>query len=125
MVVDGIYDNDQFKFPSPNGNDCVESVRILDKTDAGTNKKKASDAAYELATALFAAKLNLAAGAETCAAVQAAVGSGQTLLATINFTGTGDYLGSKVKGTKATQRSQALSLAKTLDMYNNGLVCTP
>ena len=57
MYVDGIWDNDQFKFDSLNHNDCVEAVRILNKSDAKTGKKLASDAAYELATALFAAKL--------------------------------------------------------------------
>jgi hypothetical protein len=66
--------------------------------------------------------LNLAAGAETCPAVQAAVISAQSLLDQINFTGSGDYLTSKDKA-KATQRAQALSLATTLDQYNNGVLC--
>jgi hypothetical protein len=123
MVLNGDWDDDQFKFDSPQHNDCVEAVRILDKSDAKTGKKMANDAAYELATALFAAKLNLSAGAETCPAVITAVNDGQTLLDSINFTGTGSYLGPKVKGAAATTRTQALALAKTLDNYNNGLLC--
>jgi uncharacterized repeat protein (TIGR01451 family) len=124
MVVNGVWNDDQFKFQNaPRNNDCVEAVRILDKSDAKDGKKKASDAAYELATALLAAKLNFAAGAETCQAAQNAANAGQTLLASISFTGTGSYLPSTVKGTLATKRAQALALAKTLDQYNNGNVC--
>jgi hypothetical protein len=101
---------------------CTQGVKILSKQDQA-GKSKSSDAAYELAAQLLAAKLNLAAGAETCAAIQAAVLAGQALLDQINFTGSGDYLGSKVKGAQLTQRSQALSLANTLDQYNNGNLC--
>jgi hypothetical protein len=123
MVLNGVWDDDQFKFDSPQHNDCIEAVRILDKSDAKTGRKKANDAAYELATALLAAKLNLAAGAETCSAVQTAVNSAQTLLDNINFTGTGDYLGPRVSGPKVALRNQALALAYTLDQYNNGNLC--
>ena len=83
-------------------------------------KSKSSDAAYELGAQLLAARFNLAAGAETCPAVQQAVLDGQTLLDGINFTGSGDYLGSK---SKDPRRAQALSLAATLDRYNNGNLC--
>ena len=41
----------------------------------------------------------------------------------VNFTGSGDYLGPKVKGALLTLRNQALSLATTLDQYNNGNLC--
>jgi hypothetical protein len=64
--------------------------------------------------------LNLAAGAETCASVQGAVLGGQSLLDGINFTGSGDYLGPK---SKDPRRGQALTLAATLDSYNNGSLC--
>jgi uncharacterized repeat protein (TIGR01451 family)/CSLREA domain-containing protein len=98
---------------------CEQAVKLLSKQDqAGRNR--ASDAAYELGAQLLAARLNLAAGAETCSAVQQAVLDGQTLLDGINFTGSGDYLGSKSKDPK---RPQALSLAATLDRYNNGTLC--
>jgi hypothetical protein len=101
---------------------CQQAVKVLGKQDQ-SGKNKANDAAYELAAQLLAAKLNLAAGAETCTAVQQAVINGQALLDTINFTGSGDYLGPKVKGSKLTQRNQALALATTLDQYNNGNLC--
>ena len=124
MILDGVWNNDPFLFQNPPlNNDCIEAVRILDKSDALTGKKKASDAAYNLATALFAAKLNVAAGAGTCAAATTAINQAQALLDQINFTGTGDYLGPKVKGALATLRAQALALQATLDAYNNNLLC--
>ena len=100
---------------------CTQAVRILSKQEQ-SGKSKANDAAFELAAQLLAAKLNLAAGGETCTAVQTAVTKGQAMLANdpINFTGSGDYLGPKVKGATLTLRNQALSLATTLDRYNNG-----
>jgi hypothetical protein len=102
---------------------CTQAVKILSKQDQ-SGKSKANDAAYELAAQLLAAKLNLAAGAETCTAVQTAVAQGQALLANdVSFTGSGDYLGPKVKGALLTLRNQALSLATTLDRYNNGNLC--
>jgi CSLREA domain-containing protein len=98
---------------------CEQAVKLLSKQDqAGRNK--ANDAAYELGAQLLAARFNLAAGAETCLAVQQAVLDGQTLLDGINFSGSGDYLGSKSKNPK---RPQALSIAATLDRYNNGNLC--
>ena len=69
---------------------------------------------------LLAARFNLAAGAETCAAVQQAVVEGQTLLDGISFSGSGDHLGSK---SKDPRRAQALSVAANLDRYNNGTLC--
>ncbi|HEY9503324.1 MAG TPA: hypothetical protein VIR01_16940, partial [Pyrinomonadaceae bacterium] len=100
---------------------CLQGIKVLSKQDQA-GKSKSADAAYELAAQFLAARLNLAAGAETCPAVQAAVISAQNLLDQINFTGSGDYLTSKDKA-KATQRAQALSLATTLDQYNNGVLC--
>ncbi|HSC92681.1 MAG TPA: right-handed parallel beta-helix repeat-containing protein [Gaiellaceae bacterium] len=99
--------------------DCQQAVKLLSKQDQA-GKSKSSDAVYELGAQLLAARLNLGAGAETCAGVQQAVLDGQALLDGINFTGSGDYLGSK---SKDTRRTQALSLAATLDRYNNGNVC--
>jgi hypothetical protein len=52
--------------------------------------------------------------------VQQAVLDGQTLLDQLNFTGSSDYLGSK---SKDARRAQALTLAATLDRYNNGNIC--
>jgi hypothetical protein len=98
---------------------CQQAVKFLSKQDQ-KGRSKSSDAAYELGAHLLAARFNLAAGAETCSAVQQAVLDGQTLLDSINFTGSGDYLGSKSKDPK---RAQALSLAASLDRYNNGNLC--
>jgi CSLREA domain-containing protein len=98
---------------------CKQAVKLLSKQDqAGRNK--ASDAAYELGAQLLAAHFNLAAGAETCLPVQQAVLDGQTLLNQLNFTGSGDYLGSK---SKDPRRAQALAIATKLDRYNNNLLC--
>ena len=98
---------------------CKQAVKLLSKQDQN-GKNKSSDAAYELGAQLLAARFNLAAGAETCVAVQQAVLDGQTLLDQINFSGSGDYLGSK---SKDPRRAKALSLATTLDRYNNGNLC--
>ena len=85
---------------------CQQAVKLLSKQDqAGRNK--ASDAAYELGAQLLAARFNLAAGAETCSAVQQAVLDGQTLLDGINFTGSGDDLGSKSRIRGARRRSRS------------------
>jgi hypothetical protein len=98
---------------------CLQAVRLLGKSDMNTGKKYASDPAYNLAAQFIAAKLNLAAGAETCTAVTTAIASAQTLLDAINFTGTGQYKSmSKANATLANQ------LAATLDSYNNNTLCT-
>ena len=98
---------------------CQQAVKLLSKQDQ-SGRSKSSDAAYELAAQLLAARLNLAAGAETCLPVQQAVLDGQALLDGLNFSGSGDYLGSK---SKDARRAQAFSLAATLDRYNNGNLC--
>jgi hypothetical protein len=103
---------------------CAIGVDILDKRMIANpalvadGDKMAKDAAYGLAAQLLAAKLNLAAGAVTCPAVQSAVLSGQTLLDNIGFLGTGTYLVGK-----SANRTLALDLATSLDNYNNGMVC--
>ncbi len=99
---------------------CGDGVSILDQRDLATGRKRASDAAYTLAMHLLAAKLNLAAGAETCPAVVDAVAAGDALLSSIDFDGTGRYL-----RPRHPLYSEALDLAATLDAYNNGLLCTP
>jgi len=100
--------------------DCEAAVNILNKSDAATGKKLANDAAYELASQLLAAKLNHVAGAETCEAVQQAIMDGDQLLIEIGFDGSGKYLGPK---DKSGNRSLALELAHSLDLYNNGELC--
>jgi hypothetical protein len=98
---------------------CQQAAKLLSKQDQA-GKSKSSDAAYELGAQLLAARFNLAAGAEICAAVQQAVLDGQTLLDQIDFTGSGDYLVSK---SKEARRAQALALVAALDRYNNGDLC--
>ncbi|MCB0178652.1 MAG: hypothetical protein KDI62_10515 [Anaerolineae bacterium] len=110
------------------GDDCEDAVNILDKRDIQSGKKKASDAAYNLAAQLLAAELNLSAGAETCDDVVNAVNEAQSLLVSIQtnngqpnpFNGTGNYL-----RPKDGLYSDANSLAATLDAYNNGNLCSP
>jgi Prealbumin-like fold domain len=110
--------------PSP---DCQKAVNILDKrstTGSGipvVYAKKANDAAYSLAAQLLAALLNKSADAGSCPAADAAITAAQSLLVSINFNGTGDYLGPKT--TNVTLRNQALALAATLDSYNNNTLC--
>jgi hypothetical protein len=98
---------------------CETGVQIIDKRDA-RGRKKASDAAYGLAAQLLAAKLNHAAGAGTCTAIQDAMVDAQLLLEAVGFDGTGRYLPSQ---SKSPLRQQALELAMTLDDYNNGYYC--
>ena len=98
---------------------CQQAVKLLSKQDQG-GKNKASDAAYELGAQFLAARFNVSAGAEVCFALQQAVVDAQSLLDSIGFTGSGDYLGSK---STSPRRSQALSLASTIDRYNNGSLC--
>ncbi len=98
---------------------CQHAVKLLSKQDQA-GKNRASDAAYELGAQLLAARFNLAAGAETCFAVQPAVLDGQMLLDGINFASSGEYLSSK---SKSVRRPQALALAGTLDRYNSGSLC--
>ncbi len=100
--------------------DCEQAVDILDARDHNNGKKKSSDAAYTLARALLAAHLNFAAGAEVCQAALDAALAGESLLCSIGFDGTGDYL--KGKGAGAL-KADALCLATALDNYNNGTLC--
>jgi len=97
---------------------CEDAVALLGAYDIETGKNKSSDAAYTLMRALLAAKLNLAAGAETCSEVVEAVADAEALLCGIGFDGTGSYL-----RPKNAEYTTALELAATLDCYNNGYLC--
>ncbi len=98
--------------------ECEQAVNILDSRDNTTGRKRASDAAYNLARALLAAQLNFSAGAETCSDATAAAIAGEDLLCSIGFDGTGKYLRPKDQ-----EYAQALELAGILDSYNNGELC--
>jgi len=101
---------------------CELGVNILGAIDNESGANRNSDAAYTLAKHLFAAQLNFAAGAETCTAATDAALAGETLLDSINFDGDGVFLASNDKRARA-KYNEALALAKTLDLYNNGELC--
>ncbi|MDF1597978.1 MAG: hypothetical protein P1T08_18030, partial [Acidimicrobiia bacterium] len=118
---------------------CEIGVDILDKREIGVpalvgdGDKMASDPAFNMATALLAAKLNLGAGAETCSAVVDAVADADALLVSIDFNGYPD--GNSAWDGKGKPPSyfdkkdplaaEANALATLLDDYNNGLLCSP
>ena len=77
----------------------------------------ASDPAFNLAAQLLAAKLNVVAGAGSCPAATTAIASAQALLDLVNFDGT------KAPTMTTAQKTQANTLAATLDSYNNGSLC--
>jgi hypothetical protein len=101
--------------------ECKGAVNLLDKSDRLTAEKKANDAAFDLAAQLMGALLNLSAGAEICPEVTTAVDAAQELLFSIGFDGTGDYL--RPGGQDKSLYNYAIDLSKTLDTYNNGLLC--
>lgn len=97
--------------------DCVQAVRILNKSRIDTGKKMSSDPAFNLAAQLLAAKLNVVAGAGTCPAAVTAINEAQALLDAVNVNGITHATLS------AAQSAQANTLATTLDRYNNNLLC--
>jgi hypothetical protein len=116
IADDDVFDCDQ-------GTEDARS--ILDKRDITNGKKKARDAAYNLASQLLAAIANDTAGAGVCAAAGQAVIDGQMLLVDIGFDGSGDYFAKKVKQIAGHTASKANTLAGILDSYNNGTLCAP
>ncbi len=115
---------------------CPVGVDLLDKRDIGNPavvrdaKKRANDAAYALASQYTASLLNVNAGAITCAALLSAQADADALLDTISFNGSGSYLPPQKRksdffsgmsnATYKAWRSEAQSLAGSLDTYNNG-----
>ena len=94
----------------------------VDTAAKGVAVLQAASAKYaenQLAAQLLAAKLNVAAGASTCATVSTAIAQANALLVTIGYTGPPSY---KI-GSTSPYRATALALASTLDRYNNGLIC--
>jgi hypothetical protein len=98
--------------------DCLKAIRLLDKSRIDTGQKMASDPAFNLAAQLLAAKLNVVAGATTCAEVTTAISQAQALLDAIDFNGITH------KPLTAGQRTQANQLATALDNYNNNQTCS-
>ena len=102
--------------------DCETGQLLLDRRDLDDkrNRKRASDAAYNLASHLIAAQANVAAGASVCPEVTQAIADANALLTSIGFEGDGTYLQPK---DKSPERQLALQIAALLDAYNNGEVC--
>ncbi len=101
--------------------DCEDARNLLDRRELdGRNKKRASDAAYYLASHLIAAQANVEAGASVCLEVSNAIAEANALLSIIGFDGTSSYLPPKKNG---ADRRLALELAALLDAYNNGDIC--
>ena len=105
-------------------NNCEDAVALLDKRTIDTGKKSASDPAYNLASQLLAAKLNLAAQAGFCGEVLIAIDQADALLTAIGFDGTGSYGGKKNDVMTDAQEALANQLAGTLDDYNNNRLCS-
>ena len=99
--------------------DCADAVNILNKTQVcSPHKKKASDAAFNLAAQLLAADLNVQAGAGINSCAVDAINAAQALLAAINFNGCTH------NSMTAAQTTKANCLATKLDQYNNTNACT-
>jgi hypothetical protein len=97
--------------------DCVKAVRLLNKSTIDKGTKMSSDAAFNMAAQLLAARLNLTAGAGQCVASANAVNDGQALLASIHFDG---IIHDKMTPAQTTKANE---LATALDRYNNDTLC--
>ena len=97
---------------------CEEAVALLNKSTVDTDRKRASDPAFNLAAQLLAYRLNIVAGAGDCAAANAAATSAQGYLDGLNFNGTAAH-GTINKSLAATLNG----LEATLDSYNNNTLC--
>ncbi|HEU5097666.1 MAG TPA: hypothetical protein VFU22_01390, partial [Roseiflexaceae bacterium] len=100
--------------PNPDvASDCLKAVRLLDKSTIETNKKSASDPAFNLAAQLVAAELNYTAGAGKTPAATTAINQAVLLLGKYQFNGnTHDKISAADAATMNT-------LATILDNYNN------
>ena len=119
---------------------CEVGVLILDSRDLDGNNKS-NDAAYTLATALLAARLNQDAGAcpvseqqwqeyeneygaTPFGSFEQVLTAADELLAGKGFDGTGDYLGPRGNKAHKALRAEALYLYGIIDDYNNSEICT-
>ena len=93
--------------------DCQKAVRILDKSTIDTNKKSASDPAFNLAAQLLAAELNQVAGAQTNGTVLSNINQAVLLLGKYQFNG---RTHTAISAADATVMN---NLAKALDDFNN------
>lgn len=99
---------------------CPQAVDLLSAHDE-------ADAAYALAAQLLAARLNLAAGAEHCPAVQRALDDADRLLSDLAFDGSGTYLAPTAPGRDQAppKALTAVALRDQLQTYNAGALCRP
>ena len=119
---------DSFTFPIT---ECDDAVKILDDRDIVTDKKMSSDPGFTLAKHLFAAELNWGAGA--CVPYDPTTGVGTPVYGDMTIVQVAieaeklldgiDYDGVDASGIKKGDAALALSLAKVLDQYNNGMFC--
>ena len=98
---------------------CEQGVVLLARQDPAGDLQ-GDDVAYRLASAVLAAQLNLAAGAEYCPKVGELVQSAQVVLISVEFDGTGMYLR---PGADSEQVALAEGLAEQLERYNAGMLC--
>jgi hypothetical protein len=94
--------------------DCQAAVNLLGKYTIDGKTKVASDPAFNLASQLLAAILNVDAGAKISPNDSFAISEAEILLANHNFTGVTSY--TAFSGSEA---NLANSLAGLLDTYNN------
>jgi hypothetical protein len=98
---------------------CRQGIDLLGARDVD-GLERAGDAVYDLAAQLLAAQLNLAVGAEFCPAIEDSVRAGQLLLLSLEFDGSGAYLG---PGAAPDDSNLALALAEQLRVYSTGALC--
>jgi hypothetical protein len=119
IIVDDLLEDPGILVGMLNLETCPQAVNLLNLLDLqGTDR--ATNPAYQLAQAMLAAQLNLAAGAEDCPAADEAVRAGQLLLISVEFNGTGDYAPLMQPGNTA---ETAVILIEQLQAYNSGQLC--
>ena len=94
--------------------DCTSAVNLLNKTTIDGKTKKASDPAFNLASQLLGAILNVDSGASIGPNDSLVISEAEILLANHNFNGTATYI-----AFSASEATLANSLAALLDSYNN------
>jgi hypothetical protein len=94
---------------------CEQAVALLSK-NAIDGTKRAGDPIYNMVAQMLGARLNVAAGAGTCAALNTALTAAQNFLNTLNFLGTGSYKGTLSPADEALVQGWA----GTFGSYNEG-----
>jgi hypothetical protein len=95
---------------------CAQAVNLLAKS-AIDGSKRAGDPVYNMVAQMLGARLNVAAQAGTCAALNTALADAQAFLDLINFNGTGSY---KTNSFTADQKSDLSEWAGIFGSYNEG-----